>query len=182
MLERRRLRRKVGRLRSRDRCCRLGAEVGATRQDRPHARGGFLLPSRPASRSHADAHRLRSARKDGRSAPAHRPRRRRLRQLRRRQHLLHGRSSDPHIPTASISLRRSAGLHQQAALRSQARSRHSAAALRSRSAARRGGVRARPRSGRHPPRQPHRGALGDGELVEDRFQRAAPLYRGGARR
>ena len=67
---------------------------------------------------------------DHRPAPAHRPRRRRLRQLRRGLHLLHRRAADGDLQAAGLRVPGGALLHQQAPLRPQARPRHAAAALR----------------------------------------------------
>ena len=53
-----------------------------------------------------------------------------LRQLRRGQPLLHGRAADRDLPDPALQVRGRARLHQQAALRAQARPRHAAAALR----------------------------------------------------
>ena len=53
-----------------------------------------------------------------------------LRQLRRRQPLLHGRAADGDLQDPALQVRGRARLHQQAALRAQARPRHAAAALR----------------------------------------------------
>ncbi len=56
----------------------------------------------------------------------------RLRQLRSGEPLLHGRPPDRDLQDPALPLRRGAGLHQQAALRPQARPRHPAAPLRAR--------------------------------------------------
>jgi len=52
-----------------------------------------------------------------------------LRQLRRREHVLHGRPAGDHVCHSPVPVRRRPALHQQAALRPEARARHTAAAL-----------------------------------------------------
>ena len=89
--------------------------------------------------------------KDGkldRDAPADAGRRRRLRVVRRREHLLHRRAADGDLRAAALPLRGVPRLHQQAAVRPQARPRHAAAALRPGGAARQDRREARTRSGR----------------------------------
>ncbi len=59
-------------------------------------------------------------------------RRRRLRLLRRGLDVLHGRHQSRHLQDAGVQVRGRAGVHEQAAVRPQARPRHAAAALRPR--------------------------------------------------
>ncbi len=74
-------------------------------------------------------------------------RRRRVRLLRRRVDLLHGRAPDGHLPDRAVQVRGVPGLHEQAALRPEARPRHAPAPVRARGAPRphSGGAGARPR-------------------------------------
>ena len=99
-------------------------------EDLPHARRGLLLPSRPPSGADAVQDRREARRHDHRHARQDAARRRRLRLVRRRQHLLHRRAADRHLPHPDVSLRRLPRLHQQAAVRPEARPRHAAEPLR----------------------------------------------------
>ncbi len=108
----------------------LSRVTGRPGQDLPDARGGLLLPPRPAPDAHAREDRRHEGRRDHGAALPDRPRRRRLRLLRRRLDLLHGRAADRDVRGAGLPLRRRARLHEQAAVRPQARPRHAAAALR----------------------------------------------------
>ena len=89
-------------------------------------------------------------------------RRRRVRLLRRGLDVLHGRAQDRDVQDPRLQVRGRARLHQQAAVRPQARPRHAPAALRAGMPARQGGGAARPRSRRHaarassPSRSPRR--------------------------
>ena len=90
----------------------------------------FYCHRGPSPGAHASEDRLQEGRSHHRPAPEDGARRRRLRQLRRRLDVLHRGAADRHLQAAALSLRLDARLHQQAALRSQARSRHAAAPLR----------------------------------------------------
>ena len=92
-------------------------------------------------------------------------RRRRLRQLRRRQHLLHRRAADGHLRAAALQVRGGARLHQQAAVRPEARPRHAAAALRPGSAARQDRREARHGSGRAAPEERAQAEFAHGQLA-----------------
>ncbi len=130
--ERRRLRREERPLRPRDRGGEALDEDGPAGEDHPHARGGLLLPPRPPPREDVGEDRAEEGRRHHGHALPHRPRRRRLRELRGGQPLLHGRPADRHLPHRALQVRGRARLHQQAALRPQARARHAPAALRPR--------------------------------------------------
>ena len=123
--ERRRLRRQERSVQPRDRGREAVDDDRAAGQDHAHPRGGLLLPPRPPP----GAMWIKTGVQEGRHAsPAMHfrtaARRRRVRQLRRGQPLLHGRAADGHLPRPALPLRRRARVHQQAALRPQARPRH----------------------------------------------------------
>ena len=130
--QRRRLRRQVRSLQPRDRRRAPVARHRPAREDLPDPRGGLLLPPRPPPDAHAGEDRREEGRRDHGDALPDGARRRRLRLLRRRVDVLHGRAADRDLPGAGVPLRRRARLHQQAAVRPQARPRHAAAALRAR--------------------------------------------------
>ena len=77
------------------------------------------VPHRRQQRRHAD-----------RRAPADDSRRRRLRLLRRREHVLYRRAADRDVSRAPLPVRGLPRLHQQGAVRAQARTRHAAEPLR----------------------------------------------------
>jgi len=89
-------------------------------------------PPRAPSGAHVDQDRLHEARRDHRLPPPNVARRRRVWLLRRGVDLLHGRHQPRHVQDPRLQVRGRARLHQQAALRPQARPRHAAAALRAR--------------------------------------------------
>ena len=130
--QRRRLRRQERPLQPRDRGLQALDEDGPAGEDHAHPRGGLLLPPRPPPGEDVGEDRPQEGRLDHRHALPLRARRRRLRQLRRGQPLLHGRAADRDLPGPALQVRGRARLHQQAALRAQARARHAAAALRAR--------------------------------------------------
>ncbi len=179
--QRRRLRREVGPVQSRDRRGAPLARDGPARQDLPDARGGLLLSPRPASDAHAREDRGEEGRRDHGAPLPDDPRRRRLRLVRRRFDVLHGRAADGDVPGADVPLRRRARLHEQAPVRPQARPRHAAAALRARGRARPDRVRPRHRPGRDPARPPAARELAHGELPARRIDRPRRLHRQGRR-
>ena len=108
---------------------------GEARQDLPDPRRGLLLPPRPSPDVDARPHRSEEGRVDHRDALPDGARRRRIRVVRRGVHLLHGGAPDRDVPNSRLPVRRRARVHEQAAVRAEARSRHAAAAIRARSAA-----------------------------------------------
>ncbi len=158
------------------------ARHGSARQDLPHARGGLLLPPRAPPDAHEGADGREEGRRDHGDALPDRARRRRLRLLRRRLDVLHGRAADRDLPGADVPLRRRARLHQQAAVRPQARPRHAPAALRPGGPARQDRVRPRHRPGGDPPPPPPSGEHADRELPARRLDRPRRLHRQGRRR
>ena len=85
-----------------------GADPRPAGQDLPHPRGGVPLSSRPASGADALPHRRHQRRHDHRHAPADAARRRRLRLLRRGQHVLHRRAADGDLPDPDATASRAA--------------------------------------------------------------------------
>ncbi len=136
--------------------CKLSQLTGRPVKIALHARGGLLRPPRPASGADVDQDRLHEGRRHHRHALPLLARRRRLRLLRRGLHLLYRRAQDGHLQDPGLQVRGRARVHQQAAVRAQARPRHAAAALRDGVPDRQGGRAARPRSGRHAAAQPGR--------------------------
>ena len=134
-------------------------ENAAAGESYADARGGLLLPSRPASREDVGEDRYQERRLDHRHALPFVSRRRRLWQLRCGESLLHGCASDRYLQNSTLQVRRLACVHQQAALRPQARPRYGAAALRDRVPSRqaRGGDPEEP--ARHPARESGRAVL-----------------------
>ena len=104
--ERRRLRRQERSLQPRDRRRQGGAAARPAGEDLPHPRGGLLLPPRPPPGADAlqDRRRRTTARITGMHA-ADAARRRRLRQLRRGQHVLHRRAADRDLPHPALRFR-----------------------------------------------------------------------------
>ena len=146
--ERRRLRRQERPLQPRDR-----RRASSSHDDRPagedhaHPRGGLLLPPRPPPGAHVDQDRLHEGRRDHRpctsgpcstAAPTAR--------YGVASTFYTGALQTVTYKIARLQVRGRARLHQQAALRPQARPRHAAAALRARVPARQGRRAARPRS------------------------------------
>ena len=115
-------------------------------------------------------------RQDHRAGPADAARRRRLRIVRRGEHLLYRRAADRDLPDPALSLPRLPRLHQQAAVRTQARPRHAAEPIRPGSPARQDRRAPGDRSGRSAPR--HRGAAGlaDGQLPARRHDRPRRVH------
>ena len=150
--QRRRLRRQERSVQPRDRRRPRGAPARSAGEDLPDPRRGVPLPSRAAPGADALPHRRQQRRQHPGHAPADAARRRRLRLLRRGQHLLHRRAADRDLPDPDLPLRGLPGLHQQAAVRPQARPRHAAEPLRPGSAARQDRRAAEDRPGRSAPR------------------------------
>ena len=92
--ERRRLRRQERSVQPRGRRREGGAAPRSAGEDLPDARRSVLLPSRPPSRVDAVQDRRQARRHDHRHARQDAARRRRVRVVRRRQHVLHGRAAD----------------------------------------------------------------------------------------
>ena len=134
--QRRRLRRQERSVQPRDRRRQGGAAARSAGEDLPQPRRGVLLPSRPPSGADALPHRRDQRRQDHRAGSADAARRRRLRIVRRREHVLHRRAADGDLRHPALSLPRLPRVHQQAAVRPEARPRHAAVALRPGSAAR----------------------------------------------
>ncbi len=146
--ERRRLRRQERHLQPRGRRAEGGARPRPPGEDLPQPRGSVLPAPRPAPGADEVPHRRDQGRQDHRDAPADAARRRRLRLVRRGEHVLHGRADAGHLRAAALQVRGLPDVHQQAALRPQARPRHAAAALRAGSAARQDRREAEARPGR----------------------------------
>ena len=119
--------------------CKLSQLTGPAGEDRAHARGGLLHPSRPPSGAHVDQDRLHAGQGDitgchlrtwldggayGSYGVA--------------STFYTGRDQPGDLQDARLQVRGRARLHQQAAVRPQARPRHAAAALRARVPARQG--------------------------------------------
>ena len=105
----------------------------------------------------------------------------RLRLLRRRLDVLHRRDQPGDLQDAGLQVRGGARLHQQAAVRPQARPRHAAAALRAGVPARQGRRAARPRSGRPAPAHRRRAVHQDRESPDGDDDRARRVHRQGRR-
>ena len=159
--------------------CKLSQLTGRPGEDRLHPRGGLLHPPRAPSGADVAQDGLHEGRRHHGLPPPDLARRRRLRLLRRGLDLLHGRDQPGHLQDAGLQVRGRARVHQQAAVRSQARPRHAAAALRARMPARQGGRAARPRSRRpaaaHPPRAVHQ----DGQPPDGHHDRPRRVHRQG---
>ena len=116
---------------------KAGAAARPAGEDLPDARGGLLLPPRPPSGADAVQDRRDEGRHDHRHAPADAARRRRLRLATAwRRTFYTGALQTVTYQIPRYQLRRLPRLHQQAAVRPQARPRHAAAALRPGGAAR----------------------------------------------
>ena len=174
--QRRRLRRQERSVQPRDRRRQGGAAARSAGEDLPDPRGGLLLPSRPPSGADAVQDRRHEGRHDHRHAPADAARRRRLRLVRRRQHLLHRRAADRDLPHPALPLRRLPRLHQQAAVRPQARPRHAAEPLRPGNAARQDRRDARDRSRRPAPAHRRAARHADRELPARRHHRPRRVH------
>ena len=98
--QRRRLRRQVRSVQPRDRRRAPLARHRPARQDLPDARGGLLLPPRPPPDADEGPDRSEAGRRDHGDALPDGAGRRRLRLLRRRLHVLHGRAPDRDLPGA----------------------------------------------------------------------------------
>ena len=179
--QRRRLRRQERSVQPRNRRRPRRADPRSPGEDLPDPRGGVPLPSRPASRADALPHRRDRRRQDHRPAPADAARRRRLRLLRRGQHLLHRRAADGHLPDPEVPLPGLPRLHQQAAVRAQARPRHAAEPLRPGGAARQDRRAAADRSRRPAAEHDRAGAHADGELPAGRHDRPGRVHPAGRR-
>ena len=166
--ERRRLRRQERSLQSRDRGREGGAAARSTGEDLPDAGRGVLLPPRTASGPDAVHDRRETRRHDHRRSSEDAARRRRLRIVRRRQHVLHGRAADRDLPRAGVSLSGLPGVHEQAAVRAEARARHAAEPLRPGDSARQDCRGAGPRSRGAPPAHRRAAEPPDRQLPEDR--------------
>ena len=99
-----------------------------------------------------------------------------LRLVRRREHVLHRRAADRDLRAPALQVRGRARLHQQAAVRPQARTRHAAAALRPGGAARQDRRAARARSGRAAAQDRREAGLADRELAAHRHDRARRVH------
>ena len=148
-------------------------------EDLPQPRGSVLHAPWPAPGADADAHRRDEGRQAHRHARADAGRRRRLRLLRRGEHLLHRRAADGDLRAAALQVRRGARLHQQAALRPQARPRHAAAALRPGSAARQDRREARRRPGGAAPAERRQGKFPHRQLAAGRLDRPCRMHPAG---
>jgi xanthine dehydrogenase molybdopterin-binding subunit B len=95
--QRRRLRRQVGSVQSRNRSRETRNANGPTRQDHTHARRSLLLPSRSPSGFDVDKNGRETRRLDDGDALPLVSRRRRVWQLRRRLDFLHGRVANRHL-------------------------------------------------------------------------------------
>ncbi len=95
---RRRLRRQERPLLARDRRGQAGHRHRPPGEDHAHARGGVLRAPRPPPGADGGQVRLHGGRPDHRALLPQHPRRRRLRELRRGDHLLHGRAPDDDLP------------------------------------------------------------------------------------
>ena len=179
--QRRRLRRQERSVQPRDLRCQDVDADGAARQDRADPRRGLLLPPRSAPGAHAEQDRGRQVGAHHRARLQELPRRRRLRQLRHGEHVLHGCFADRDLRGRELPLPRRALLHVQGAVRAQARARHAAAALRTRGAARQDRVRPRSRSGEDPARQPRAQGFADRQLPAHRLDGARRVHREGRR-
>src|SRR6266481_5740609 len=155
--ERRRLRREKRPVQSRNRCSKSRSHTRPPRKNMPDARGSFLLSPRPPSGLDEIQNRCQEGRHDYWNAPPDADRWWRLWLVRSRQRVLRRRVANHHVPYSTLSLPRLPYLHQQTALRAQARTWHSATALRSGSPARqdRGETQDRPSGSA----APHRGVL-----------------------
>ena len=144
----RRLRRQVRRMQSRDGRGEGRVDARPAGEGVPQSRGSVLHAPRPPSGADEVPHRRDQGRQAHRHAPADAGRRRRLRQLRGGEHVLYRRAADRDLRSAALQVRGGARVHQQAAVRSQARPWHAAAALRPGSAARQDRREARRVAGR----------------------------------
>ena len=157
------LRRQARPVRARDRRVQALPAHRPAGEVRADARGGLLRPSRPPPGADVDQDRLHEGRRDHRHALPLVARRRRVRLLRRRVDLLHRRAPDRDVQDSRVQVRRRARVHQQAALRAEARARHAAAALRDGVPDRQGGGAARPRPRGHAAAESGRAVHEDGE-------------------
>ncbi len=114
---------------------------------------------------------------DHRHRPRDAARRRRVRHLRRREHLLHGRAADGDLPDSALSLPRLPHVHQQAAVRAEARPRHAAGRVRPGGAARQDRRGAGDRSGRSAPAKYRAGRFAHGQLPARRNDRPRRVHR-----
>ncbi len=114
-------------------------------------------------------------------APADPAGRRRIRQLRHREHLLHRRAADGHLRAAALPLRGLPHVHQQAALRTQARTRHAAAAFRTGGAARQDRAPPRPGPRADAPADGRQAGFADRQLAADRHDRSGGVHPPGGR-
>ena len=174
---RRRLRRQARPVRPRDRGVQALPAHRPAGEVHADARGGLLRPPRPASGADVDQDRLHEGRRDHRHALPLLARRRRLRLLRRGLHLLYRRAPDRHLQDPGLQVRGRARVHQQAALRPQARARHAAAALRDGVPDRQGGRAARPRPGGHAAAQPGRAVREDRQPPDRDHDRPRRVHR-----
>ncbi len=145
---RRRVRRQDGPFRARDHRREAGHDHGPAREMHADARGSLLRTARPAPGSDVGADGRDQRRPDHGHAFQERARRRGLWLIRRRVHFLYGRSPDGHLRHPGLSIRRLPGLHEQAAVRAEARPRHPPTTIRDRAAPREDRPRARHRPGR----------------------------------
>ena len=176
-----RLRRQTRPLRPRDRGVPPLAAHRPPGEDRVHAGGSVLHPSRPPPGADVDQDGLHEGGGHHRLPSEDVARRRRLRLLRRGLDVLHRRHQSGDLQDAGLQVRGRADLHQQAAVRTQARSRHTTAALRARGAAGQGGRAARPRSRRHAGPHTRRAVHEDGEPPHGDDHRARRVHRQGGR-
>ena len=174
--QRRRVRRQERSVQPRDRGRQGGAAARSSGEGLPQPRGSLLLPPRPSSGADALSHRRHQGRKDHRPRPADAPRRRRLRILRRREHLLYRRPADGDLRNSAVPLSRVPRVHQQAAVRSETRPRHAAVALRSGGATRQDRRAAGDRSRRPSPRHRRAARFADRQLHAGRDDRSGGLH------
>src|SRR6185436_12560327 len=186
LLERRRVRRQERSIQSRDRGGENGSEARPPGQGHPHPRGGLPLPPRAPPRAHGREDRdqadTRRPSVDHGAAPAHGPRRRRLRQLRRGLDLLHRRAADGDLQDAGVRVPGGARLHQQASVRPEARPRHAAAPFRLRGPSRQDRGEDGDQSGGPASRHARRAGHGHGQLAARRHHGAWAVHRGRGRR
>ena len=128
--QRRRLWRQERPVQSRGRGGQGRADPRPAGEDRADARRGLLLSPRAASGDHEVPDRREERRHAHGRAPADDSRRRRVRIVRGREHVLHRRVADGDLPRAALPVPGLPRVHEQGAVRSEARTRHAAKPVR----------------------------------------------------
>ena len=168
---------KLDPVRPRDRGVQALPAHRAAGEVRAHARGGLLRPPRPAPGADVDQDRLPEGRRHHRHALPLLARRRRVRLLRRGVDVLYRRAPDCDVQDPRVQVRGRPRVHEQAAVRAQARPRHAAATLRHGVPDRQGRRAARPRSGGHAAAQPGRAVHEDCQSPDRDDDRARRVHR-----